>query len=352
MAINLVFGGSAHADAIHASRCVRIAYRATQPPQPEKVTSMFEINVQPAALNYRLASQLTQRTKLVITDVDGTLASFWDYFVPAMRDFLRDISVKLETPISELAEDIGRVIDRRGTHEYPWLLEETGFAWSHFSKRPDEFVQEFVKPFWEALDANRTKYLRPYPQVIETLEELKRRGIKVVALSDAPDYMARIRNKQVFDGLLDAVYALETVEPGDDEVWQPITLEHGRGRLAALKDATATLKTRLQVLPKSYEKPCPDGLDLVLKDFEVFPYETIFIGDSLAKDGLVAACRGIRFVWAHYGHQLPAEYDEMVNHSLRPEGTVELKTDAHQEGAPTPLVEAIAARYDELLNHI
>ncbi|HEY9791105.1 MAG TPA: hypothetical protein V6D22_11935 [Candidatus Obscuribacterales bacterium] len=36
------------------------------------------------------------------------------------------------------------------------------------------------------------------------------RGASVVALSDAPDYMARTRNKQLFDGLLDAVYALET----------------------------------------------------------------------------------------------------------------------------------------------
>lgn len=312
---------------------------------------MIEVPPQPIPVNYRLSSQLMPRTKLVITDVDGTLSSFWDYFVPAMRDFLRDLSARLNMPISQLAEDIGRVIDRRGTHEYPWLLEETGFAWSNFAKRPEDFIRDFVKPFWEALDANRSKYLRPYPQVLETLEELKRRGIKIVALSDAPDYMARIRNKQIFDGLLDAVYALETVEPGETEVWQPITLEHGRSRLAALTNSTKNLKTKLNVLPQSYEKPCPNGLDMVLKDFGVFPYETIFIGDSLAKDGMVAASRGIRYIWAHYGHQLPAEYDEMVNHSLRPE-TVEPKLSVQPGLESTPIVEAIAARYDELLNHL
>ena len=135
---------------------------------------MFESKVQATPINYRLASQLSQRTKLVVTDVDGTLASFWDYFVPAMRDFLKELSHRLSTPVSQLAEDIGRVIDRRGSHEYPWLLEETGFAWSNFSDRPDEFIRDYVGPFWEALDANRTKYLRPFPQVLETLEELKR----------------------------------------------------------------------------------------------------------------------------------------------------------------------------------
>ena len=314
---------------------------------------MIQLKTEPNPSAYRLSSHVTNRTKLVITDVDGTLASFWDYFVPAVRDFLRDMSARSETPIAELAEDIGRVIERRGTHEYPWLLEETAFAWAHFADRPEEFVEEFVKPFWKALDENRAKYLRPYPQVMETLQELKSQGIKVVALSDAPDYMARIRNKQIFDGLLDAVYALETVEPDDQEVWQPITLEHGRERLAALKDATASLKTRLHVLPKHYEKPNPAGLDLVLKDFGVFPYEAIFVGDSLSKDGLAAASRGIRFVWAHYGNTLPAEYEELVHHSLKPEGgSVEITESNIVANPATPFVEAIAARYDELLNHI
>ncbi|MDZ4836012.1 MAG: HAD family hydrolase [Candidatus Melainabacteria bacterium] len=309
---------------------------------------MYQPKIQTDAVAFRLASQVDQRTKLVITDVDGTLASFWDYFVPAVRDFLRDVSIRLDIPVAQLAEDIGRVVERRGTHEYPWLLEETGFAWAHFADKPDEFVRDFVKPFWAAMDENRSKYLRPYPQVVETLQELKRLGIKVVALSDAPDYMARIRNKQVFDGLLDAVYALETVEPDKKDVWQPLTLEYGRQRLADLKKSTANLKTQLHVIPKDYEKPCPHGLDLVLRDFGVFPYETIFVGDSLRKDGLVAASRGIRFVWAHYGHQLPAEYEELVHQALKPVTPAPIETQIEA----APFVEAIAARYDELLNHI
>lgn len=292
-------------------------------------------------------SQSTRGTKLVITDVDGTLASFWDYFVPAVREFLKEISVRLDTPVMELAEDIGRIIDRRGTHEYPWLLEETSFAWANFADCPEEFARDFVKPFWDALDMNRAKYLRPFPQVLETLEELKRQGVKIVALSDAPEYMARVRNQQIFDGLLDAVYALETVEPAPEEIWQPISLQAGRSRVNTMRAATADLKTRFEVLPKHFEKPCPQGLDKVLDDFGVFPYETILIGDSLSKDGLLAASRGIRFIWAHYGINLPAEYEEIVNYSLKPEGD-----DKQEELLRTPPVEAIAARYDELLNHV
>lgn len=300
-----------------------------------------------SALPYRLISSDLNRTRLVITDIDGTLASFWDYFVPAIREFLKEVSVRLNTPVHELAEDIGRIIDRRGTHEYPWLLEETSFAWANFADRPEIFIEDYVKPFWHALDTNRNKYLRPFPQVLETLAELKRKGLTIVGLSDAPEYMARVRNKQIFDGMLDAVYALETLEPAPDEIWQPISLVNGRARVEAMRASTLDLQTQLHVLPKESEKPSPQGVDQILKDYGVFPHEAIFIGDNLTKDGLVAATRGIRFIWAHYGHHLPAEYEELVHYSLKPEGD-----DKPAQASVAPFVEAIAARFDELLNHV
>lgn len=293
------------------------------------------------------SSRTRPETKLVITDVDGTLASFWDYFVPAIRDFMREMSGRSNKSIIELANDIGHVIERRGTHEYPWLLEETEFAWTHYSDSPEEFVEQFVEPFWKAVDENRAKYLHPYPKVLETLSELKRRGVKVVALSDAPEYMARVRNKQIFDGLLDAVYCLETVEPDVDDIYQPIELQHGRDRVDSLRRSTADLQTKLHILPQTYEKPCPSGLDRVLRDFDVFPAECVFVGDSLGKDGLVAASRGIRFVWAHYGITLPAEYEELVNKHLKPAGAAPV-----QRIVPPSLISAIAPRYDEILNVI
>lgn len=305
----------------------------------------------PESPSYRLAKEINQRTKLVVTDVDGTLSSFWDYFVPSIRDTLQEMSRRSKLPISSLAEDIGRVVERHGTHEYPWLLEETEFARTHYSDEPEKFVEEYVKPFWQAMDENRKRYLRPFPGVLRTLAELRRKGIKVVALSDAPEYMARIRNQQIFDGLMDAVYALQTEEPEPSSPIRPITLAYGRKRLQELREATDKLKTRLVPLPKNYEKPNPTGLDRVLKDFDALPYETIFIGDSLKKDGLVASTRGIRFIWAHYGIHLPAEYDEMVHDSLKP---AELANRQTIQSSPShmPIVKAIIARYDELLSHV
>jgi FMN phosphatase YigB (HAD superfamily) len=88
-------------------------------------------------------------------------------------------------------------------------------------------------------------------------------------------------------------------------------------------------------------------LDRILEDFQVFPQECIYIGDSLAKDGMVAASRGIRFIWAHYGISLPAEYEELVNSSLKP--AVEQRL---EKSLPQELITAVAARYDDLMQFI
>jgi phosphoglycolate phosphatase len=297
--------------------------------------------------SWQVHIQQQHKAKLVITDVDGTLASFWDYFVPAMREYLSHVRNHIDFEIEHFSRDMGHVIDRRGTHEYPWLLESTGFARDHFKDNPGEFQSKFVAPFWQALDENRNKYLRPYPTVLDTLEELKRRGLKVVALSDAPDYMARVRNKQIFDGMLDAVYALDTREPQAHELFTPEGLEYGRARLSSLREAFADCKSPVHVLPTHYEKPNAMGVDQVMQDFGVFPHEVIFVGDSVIKDGLAAASRGMRFVWAHYGTHLPAEYDEMIHYSLKPEG----REPSAQPYLLPPAV-AVAARYDEILNHV
>lgn len=301
----------------------------------------------------KLTSNLIQtryaqkQIKLVITDVDGTLASFWDYFVPAIREFLREISIKTEIPVHQLAEDIGRVIARRGTHEYPWMLEETSFAWKYFQDEPARFTELFVMPFWHTLERNRNKYLRPYPEVINTLVELKRRGLTIVALTDAPDYIARKKHQQIFDGLIDALYAPELVEPQTTDIWKPISVEYGLARVQEMRESTKNLKTQFNTLPAGFAKPNPAGIDKILSDFNLYPQEAILIGNNLAKDGAAAARRGVKFVWAQYGNNLPAEYEELVHHALKPEGNAPVEFPL-----PMSLVAATAARYDEILKHI
>ena len=284
--------------------------------------------------------------KLVITDVDGTLASFWDYFAPAMREYISYLNEKIGDDAFDLTKQIGAIMHARGTHEHPWVLEETPFAREHFAHKPDFFYQEFVVPFWQMLDSERHKYLRPFPGVLQTLAAIKELGIKVVALSDAPEHMAMARNRQLFNGLMDAVYALENTEPSESEIFHPNAIEFGRARISQLRLEAVDAVTPLRSLPKSFEKPNPGGVDQILADFDVAAEDVLLIGDNLLKDGLAASARSIRYIWAHYGVHLPAEYDQLVNGLLRPS-----TPDAVIDIAPPEPV-AIAARFEEVGRHL
>lgn len=299
-------------------------------------------------LGARGLDHLPRVVKLIITDVDGTLASFWDYFAPAMREYIVYLREKVGDDAVVFAKEIGHVMHKRGTHEHPWALEETQFA-RRYSHDPQQFRAEFVDPFWKLLDTNRYNYLRAFPGVIETLKGLKQLGLKIVALSDAPEHMAIARNKQCFNGLLDAVYALENVVPSHEELFHPDALPFGHERIQHLRNEAIEATTPLIAIPKVFEKPNPSGIDRILNDFDVCPDEVLMIGDSLAKDGMVAAARSIRFIWAHYGVHLPAEYDMLVNGLLKPEEAMNLSAEVKDE-SPKPV--AVAARFEEIGRHL
>jgi hypothetical protein len=73
-----------------------------------------------------IVRQSVLRKKLAITDVDGALTSIRNYFVTARENLLRKINIRLTQPVHEPAEEIKGVIERRRTHEHPWLLIPVG----------------------------------------------------------------------------------------------------------------------------------------------------------------------------------------------------------------------------------
>lgn len=210
-------------------------------------------------------------------------------------------------------------MDKRRTHDWPWVLEESEVA-TRFKGTPQEFRTQVVEPYHRLIDSYREKFLQAYPEVLQTMQELKRRGIKIYGLSDAPLYMAKTRSTQTgVAQYLDGLYALETVEPPVSAVGGiPFALEHGRNRVADLMAAPTPLR-EMQALPKAFEKPETGGILMIIaKDPHVRPSERLFTGDSRVKDGGVAERAGVRYLRARYGSMVPAEYEAVLN-SLRPE---------------------------------
>jgi len=310
----------------------------------------------------------TVEKSTVVTDGDGTLYPFWEYFVPAMRKVIPVITAKLSAKLGkklsldDVSHSIARVMKVCGTHEYPWVWELSEF-WQDSTKRKlwkdyAEFRTEIVEPFWNALDFERTRNLYLYDDVREALEAVVREKKNLVMLSDGPYYMVRAKLTQLCIGhLFTAVYALETLEPeakykemglklkhklSDEE------LEYGRERVRTFSNMSVGCPMHQN--PPDWEKPNERGLKRILKDLGIKAEEAIMVGDSLSKDGGVAQANGVAFLWARYGVQLAREYRKMIDvHFVHPEDRPKAKKHAD---LPPMIGKHGASTWLETLEHL
>ncbi len=295
--------------------------------------------------------------QLVLTDMDLTLTdAFWAYFIPTMEaEIPRIAKIIGETDLDSITREIGRVVNKYGTHEYPWLLELTWLR-KRFQGTAKQFCKQIVEPFWASLERNRLRYSVAYPFVKETLMALREASIPVVIVSDGPMYMVLARAKQTgIDELVSGIYALETVEPGPEAGLSKEDLKSGRKRVAQLLGTSVNCPFRL--LPKHFEKPSPGGARIAMADFAVTNgARCIFVGDSLKKDGGAAKAIGAGFIWAAYGlYSLSPRARVLVDMKMNPEGSAPALL--HQSGGAFmpevfPPMLAAVPYFAEVLNHL
>lgn len=247
--------------------------------------------------------------RLVVTDMDNTLYSWVDYIVPAVEAMVESVCRTTGFPRIKVVQSLKKVYTAYESNEYPFALQES----SLFEEFPDfgSFDKLVIQPARSAFAEARNRYLKPYPGVLRTLEALKQRGIRVVALTDAPRNPAEYRVKRLgFDGLLSALYTLPgyafpSSRAGEPLVSPDILRRDERGDYRAACPVVE--------LPREQEKPNPLGLRRVCADFGVEPHEVLVVGDSLRKDVTVAREVGALDCWAEYGTYVSVEYRERLD---------------------------------------
>ena len=125
--------------------------------------------------------------KAVIFDLDNTLI-----------DFMRMKNISCDSAISSMIDAGLNVSKEKATKELFALYDKYGLE-------EKTIFQKFLKKLTKKVDYEilasgivayrrvRTGFLEPYPHVSEVLFELKRRGIKLAIVSDAPRLKAWIR---------------------------------------------------------------------------------------------------------------------------------------------------------------
>jgi len=240
----------------------------------------------------------------VVTDLDNTLYPWVDYIVPSLEAMVDSLVATTGLPRVRIVQSLKEVYARHESNEYPFAIQESDL-FRPYERDFASFDALVIAPARRAFQSARKRFLRPYPGVRETLEALRARGVKLVALSDAPRNAAELRLKMLdLDGLFHAVYALkgyDLPENVDPEIRRRDAAGHYR-----------SAKTKVLELPRSAEKPSPAGLQRVLTDFGLSGDEVMYVGDNPKKDMPIAQACGALGVWAEYGTYVSQEYRERL----------------------------------------
>jgi phosphoglycolate phosphatase len=274
--------------------------------------------------------------QLVVTDMDNTLYSWINYIVPAVEAMVDVVCKATGFPRIRVIQALKQVYEKYESNEYPYALQESAI----FAEFPDfpSFDKLIIEPARAAFAHARRKYMRPYPKVMETLQALKDRKLPVVALTDAPRNPAEGRVRQMdIEKFLAGLYTLPgfqfpATEGGEKLIAPDILKREERGEYRAACPVVE--------LAREHEKPNPEGLLRICRDYGVPPDRTLVVGDSLHKDIAVARKVGAVDCWAEYGTYTSLEYRERLdivsaNAATRRHAASVLETGPSKHAEPT-----------------
>ncbi|WP_159930990.1 MULTISPECIES: HAD family hydrolase [Nocardia] len=240
------------------------------------------------------------KVALLVTDLDNTLWDWFDAWYVSFSAMLRKLEEMSGIPQARLEEEIRAVHQRRGTAEYSALLTELP---SLQELHPNENLLQVYDSAIHILNSERLRATRLYPGVKETIEELRRRNVPVVAYTESVAYWSEWRIKKTgLDGLISTLYTAP-----DHDLPLGLTVNNLR-KLPA--EEYGLKATEHRHVPKGVLKPDTSILSKIMTDRGLSPRQVVYVGDSLMKDVAMAQRTGAHDVHAQYGVvQNRAEYE-------------------------------------------
>jgi phosphoglycolate phosphatase len=237
-----------------------------------------------------------QPAAAILTDLDNTLYNWIDFYAPAFRAMVHTLARETRTEESVLIAQFESVFARHGSTEYPYCIQELELCRS----LPKERVDALLHCGRVAFGKTRRRRLSLYVGVRRTLEWAKANCIPVVAVSNAPWYLAWRRIWRLgLKGLISGIAAAEGFE-----------LDESVGRFLVKRRAFQPAVR--WTVGRSDLKPNPTLYTLVLESLSLNPGRTWIVGDDLDKDIRPAVAVGAISVWAAYGRSCDARNLETV----------------------------------------
>jgi FMN phosphatase YigB (HAD superfamily) len=228
--------------------------------------------------------------KLLVCDLDNTLYDWVGYFVPTFNAMVEAALPIIGCDREQLLDDLREVHQRHHDSEQPFALIESSIVQRRFAGMSLAEMAKALDPAFHAFNSTRKKTLRLNPGVMEGLSSLHRAGIILVAHTESRLYGA-------FDRLLRL------------EILRYFRKVYCRERPASVHPNEAASAAWLNKVPMNLvrelahhqAKPDPDVLLEICRTEGVEASDTAYVGDSVARDILMAKRAGVFAIWAEYG---------------------------------------------------
>jgi phosphoglycolate phosphatase len=239
---------------------------------------------------------------LVITDLDNTLYDWFEFWYHSFGALLSRLVRDSNIPREVLIREIKQIHERHQTSEYAFLLQEIP---SLQKLHPGESIVKIYDDAVHEYRRARKQHLSVYPGVLPALEFLKQNGTLIVGYTESMGFYSASRVRALgLDGLLDVLYSSEDH-----------SLPHGVARENIRMyppENYGLLRTVHRHTPAGELKPNPAVLLDIIREVGGRTETSIYIGDSLMKDVLMAQEAGVTDAHAQYGTAHTREEYELL----------------------------------------
>jgi HAD superfamily hydrolase (TIGR01549 family) len=225
--------------------------------------------------------------RILITDLDDTLYSWMNFFIPAFEAMLDSVAEITGISREILKKEYREINIKYGTVERPYTTLELPSIKRLYNDCSDEEIKSILGEAFHQFNSVRKHRLELYPGVYDTLKTLANNNIIIIGYTDSAEENGLYRLKKMgVDQFFKFVYSADS------------SYNH------MIKECKSkTVKTK---------KPDKDILLKICEDEHCDASQVVYVGDSLTKDIYMALQANITSVWAQCGEIDKSQYSTLV----------------------------------------
>lgn len=228
--------------------------------------------------------------ELIVCDLDNTLYDWVGYFVPSFYAMVDEVVRITGCDRELLLDDFRKVHRRHHDSEHPFSLLETETIRNLYPDKDLADIARILDPAFYAFNSSRKQNLKLYDGVKESLDFLSNSGVTLVAHTESKLYNVLDRlNRLELNEYFCRIYCRERPQSLHPD---PITNRNWLNQFS--------LKNVVE-LSHHQRKPNPDVLLEICQNEGFTPHDSAYVGDSIARDILMAKTANVYAIWAKYG---------------------------------------------------